>query len=74
VWIGIYICKPIDFISSKLIKSLCSHGSLLMLFVVKVMVLCFVSNSHKVMTALIVMLPLNCCFGDVICDFKDMKF
>ncbi len=47
---------------------------LLLLFVVRVMVLCFVSNSHKVMIAIIVMLPLNCCFGNVLCDFKDMKF
>jgi hypothetical protein len=24
----------------------------------------FVSNSHKVMTALIFMIPSNCCYGD----------
>jgi hypothetical protein len=35
-----------------------SHGSSSLLFVMKVMVCHFVSNSHEVMTALIVMLPL----------------
>jgi hypothetical protein len=35
-----------------------SHGSLSLLFVMKVMVCHFVSNSHEVMTALIVLLPL----------------
>jgi len=73
VWISMCIFTPADLISSKLIKS-CSHGNLLLLFVVKVMVWCFVSNSHKVMTALVVMLPSNCCSGDFLCDFKDMKF
>jgi hypothetical protein len=38
VWISMCISTPTDSISSKLIKSLCSHGSLLLLFVVKVMV------------------------------------
>jgi hypothetical protein len=35
-----------------------SHGSSSLPFVMKVMVCYFVSNSHEVMTALIVMLPL----------------
>jgi hypothetical protein len=35
-----------------------SHGSSSLLFMMKVMVCHFVSDSHEVMTALIVMLPL----------------
>jgi hypothetical protein len=35
-----------------------SHGSLSLPFVMKVMVCHFVGNSHEVMTALIVVLPL----------------
>jgi hypothetical protein len=35
-----------------------SHGSLSLLFVMKVIVCHFVSDSHEVMTALIVVLPL----------------
>jgi uncharacterized membrane protein YkvI len=35
-----------------------SHGSSSLLFVMKVMVCHFVSDSHEVMTALIVVLPL----------------
>ncbi len=35
-----------------------SHGSLSLLFVMKVMVCHFVNDFHEVMTALIVMLPL----------------
>ncbi len=35
-----------------------SHGSLSLLFVTKVMVCHFVSDSHEVMTALIVVIPL----------------
>jgi hypothetical protein len=37
--------------------------SLSLLFMMKVMVWHFVSDSHKVMTALIVVLPSNCCCG-----------
>jgi hypothetical protein len=40
------------------------HGSSALLLVMKVMVWHFVSNSHKVMTAHIVMLPSNCCCWD----------
>ncbi len=39
-------------------NSVGSHGSLSLLFVMKVMVCHFVSDSHEVMTALIVVLPL----------------
>jgi hypothetical protein len=42
----------------ELMNSVGSHGSLSLLFVVKVMVCHFVSDSHEVMTALIVVLPL----------------
>jgi hypothetical protein len=48
----------------ELMKSVCSHGSLSMLFVMqKVMVWHFESNSHKVMTAFSVMLASNWCSG-----------
>jgi hypothetical protein len=40
-------------------KSMDSHGSSSLLLVMKVMVWHFVSNSHKVMTALIVMIPFK---------------
>jgi hypothetical protein len=39
-------------------NSVGSHGSLSLLFVMKVMVCHFVSDSHEVMTALIVMLSI----------------
>jgi uncharacterized membrane protein YkvI len=42
----------------ELMNSVGSHGSSSLLFVMKVTVCHFVSNSHEVMTALIVMLPL----------------
>ncbi len=42
----------------ELMNSVGSHGSLSLPFVMKVMVCHFVSNSHEVMTALIVVLPL----------------
>jgi hypothetical protein len=42
----------------ELMNSVDSHGSLSLPFVMKVMVCHFVSNSHEVMTALIVVLPL----------------
>jgi Na+-translocating ferredoxin:NAD+ oxidoreductase RnfD subunit len=42
----------------ELMNSVGSHDSLSLLFVMKVMVCHFVSDSHEVMTALIVMLPL----------------
>ncbi len=42
----------------ELMNSVGSHGSLSLPFVMKVMVCHFVSGSHEVMTALIVVLPL----------------
>jgi hypothetical protein len=42
----------------ELMNSVGSHGSSSLPFVMKVMVCCFVSDSHEVMTALIVVLPL----------------
>ncbi len=42
----------------ELMNSVGSHGSSSLLFMMKVMVCHFVSDSHEVMTALIVMLPL----------------
>jgi hypothetical protein len=42
----------------ELMNSVGSHGSLSLPFMMKVMVCHFVSDSHEVMTALIVMLPL----------------
>jgi uncharacterized membrane protein YkvI len=42
----------------QLMNSVGSHGSSSLPFVMKVMVCHFVSNSHEVMTALIVVLPL----------------
>jgi uncharacterized membrane protein YkvI len=42
----------------ELMNSVGSHGSLSLLFVMKVMVCHFVSDSHEVMTALTVVLPL----------------
>jgi hypothetical protein len=42
----------------ELMNSVGSHGSSSLPFVMKVMVCHLVSNSHEVMTALIVMLPL----------------
>jgi hypothetical protein len=44
--------------SRELMNSVGSHGSLSLPFVMKLMVCHFVSNSHEVMTALIVVLPL----------------
>jgi hypothetical protein len=41
----------------ELMNSVGSHGSLSLPFMMKVMVCHFVSNSHEVMTALIVVLP-----------------
>jgi len=42
----------------ELMNSMGGHGSSSLPFVMKVMVCHFVSNSHEVMTALIVVLPL----------------
>jgi uncharacterized membrane protein YkvI len=42
-----------------LMKSVGSHGSSSLLFMMKVIVCHFVSNSHEVMTALSVVLPFS---------------
>jgi len=47
----------------ELMNAVGSHGSLSLL-VVKVTVCHFVSDSHEVMTALIVVSTYNCCCGD----------
>ncbi len=49
-----------------------SHGSSSLLFMMKVMVWHFVSNSHKVTTALIVMLPSNWCLWRFLCNLIDI--
>jgi len=64
----------------ELKNSMGSHGSSSLLFVMKVMVYHFVSNSHEVMTAFIVMLPLivdveiylqlHQAFSNVLCQLK----
>ncbi len=61
-WVDHYILIYTNH--GRLMKSLGSHGSSSLLFVMKVMVWHHVSNSHKVMTALIFMFPSNCCCGD----------
>jgi hypothetical protein len=53
----------------ELMNAVGNHGSSSLQFMMKVTVCHFVSNSHEVMTALIIMLPLmvvveNCCCGD----------
>ncbi len=48
----------------ELMNSVGSHGSLSLPFVMKVMLCHFVSDSHEVMTALIVFVTFNCCCGD----------
>jgi hypothetical protein len=47
----------------ELMNSVGSHGSSSLPFMMKVMVCHFVSDSHEVMTALIVV-TFNCCCGD----------
>jgi hypothetical protein len=45
----------------ELMKSVGSHGSLSLLFVMKVMISHFVSDAHKTMIALIVKSLPSCC-------------
>jgi hypothetical protein len=54
MWISEFDCST-PFNS---VVPLCSHGSSSLPFLMKVMVCHFVSDSHEVMTALIVVLPL----------------
>jgi hypothetical protein len=49
-----------------------SHGSSSMLFVMNVKVWHFLSNSHKVMTALIVIVPSKVLFWSFLCNPIDM--
>jgi hypothetical protein len=61
----------------ELMKSVVdSHGSSSLLFAMKVMMVWhFVSNSHKVMTAPIVVLPSDCCCcGDFLFNFAGMMY
>jgi hypothetical protein len=44
-----------------MMMSVGSHGTASLLFVMKVTVWYFLSDSHKVMIALAVILPSNCC-------------
>jgi hypothetical protein len=44
-----------------MMMSVGSHGTASLLFVMKVTVWHFVSDGHKVMIALAVILPANCC-------------
>ncbi len=49
-----------------------SHGSSLLLFMMKGIVCHFVTNSHKVTTALVFMLPLKLLLWTFLCNFKDI--
>jgi hypothetical protein len=53
-------CMLIYIYHQELIKSVGSCGNLSLLFMMKVMVWQFMSNTHKFMTALGVMLPSKC--------------
>ncbi len=54
----------------ELMKSSGGYGSTSLLFVIKVVMFRrFVSESHKVMAAIIVVLPSNCCCGGFVCNF-----
>jgi hypothetical protein len=59
------LCTLITYICCwELMKSVGIRNSVSLLFMMKVKVKQFVSSSHKeVMTALIVLLPSNCCCG-----------
>lgn len=55
----------VTYLSSglELMKSVGSNERLSLLFMIKGMVWCFMSDAHKVTTALMLMLPLLCCCG-----------
>jgi hypothetical protein len=58
----------------ELIKSVGSHGSLSLQFEMKVMVWNSVSDIHKVMTTLIVVVVhKTCCCRIFLCNFADMR-
>jgi hypothetical protein len=48
----------------ELMQSMGTSGNSFVLFITKVMVWLYISNSHKIKIALIIMLPSNCCFED----------
>jgi hypothetical protein len=56
----------------ELMNSVGSHGSLSLLFVMKVMVCHFVSDSHEVINALIVVLPLIVVVEISLCEILRM--
>jgi hypothetical protein len=60
-WAGYYILIYIH--CWEMMKSGGSRGSLSLLFVMKVVVWHFVRDSHNVKTALVLMLPSNCCLS-----------
>jgi hypothetical protein len=64
--LGRLLCTLITYTCRwELVKLVGSHSSVSLLFVMKVKVEQFVSGCHKeVMTALIVLLPSNCCCRD----------
>ncbi len=57
----------------ELIKSVGSHGSLSLQFEMKVMVWNSVSDIHKVMTTLIVVVVHKTCCRIFLCNFADMR-
>jgi hypothetical protein len=56
----------------ELMKSVGSHGSSSLLLMIKVMVWDFVSDSHKVKTALILVLPCKLLLWNFLCNLIDM--
>ncbi len=58
----------------EMMKSMGSHGSLSLQFMMKVMVWHFVSECHKFLTTLIVPLPVKSCSGDFSANLTDVVF
>ncbi len=58
----------------EMMKSMGSHGSLSLQFMMEVMVWHFVSECHKVLNTLIVTLPLKSCSGDFSANPTDVVF
>jgi len=63
-WCNKFCCGVLFTHYQELMKSVGSHGSLSLLFVMKVMVWHFMSDSHRVLATLIIMLSCNRCCGD----------
>ncbi len=57
-FLGRLLYAYLHLLLGELMNSVGSHGSLSLTFMIKVIVCHFVSDSHEVMTALIVVLPL----------------